>query len=535
MWRDIRCVRFYVAVSCIFGTVLVALGLLFVWISKHVVDIATSSREGSLTTSCIIMAIVMLLQVLFGIASRYWEGYVVVKTTNKLRSEAFGKVMRSVWNGRDRFHSGDAVNRLEEDIRVLVDFITLTFPSLIVTAIQLVAASAFLFRLAPSLAWILVFIMPVAVIGSKLFFRRIRKVTNEIRAQDSVVQGHMQEHIQHRVMVTTLGAASYVREKLDALQSVLRKKTVKRLRYSAVAGGFMRMGFATGYALAFFWGVFGLRDGTVSYGLMVAFLQLVGQIQRPVAEIASCIPAFIRALSSEERLVELVEDGLDETGAETVIPEVLGVRVRNLSFTYEGAASAVFENMDIDFKPGTTTAIIGETGIGKSTLAKVIISLLKPCNGTVELYTGSGKVYPLSDSLRSNFQYVPQGNTLMSGTIRQNLLLAKPDATEEELRDVLELAAADFVFESPEGLDKSCSEVGVGLSEGQAQRIAVARALLRPGGILVLDEATSALDPQTERKLLSRICGRFRGSKTILCVTHRSAAGEFADSVLEMH
>lgn len=210
-----------------------------------------------------------------------------------------------------------------------------------------------------------------------------------------------------------------------------------------------------------------------------------------------------------------------------------GVLVDNVSFAYEGSAEKVISSLSFDFKPGTTTVILGPTGAGKSTLIRIILALLKPSEGQVRLYSGSDEV--ISDThTRSNFMYVPQGNSLMSGTIRNNLLMADPNASEDRMREALHLAAADFVLGLPEGLDTSCAEVGNGLSEGQAQRIAIARALLRPGGILILDEATSALDAETEQELLSRLAQRFHGVKTIICITHRPAATTYADAVLRI-
>ena len=190
--------------------------------------------------------------------------------------------------------------------------------------------------------------------------------------------------------------------------------------------------------------------------------------------------------------------------------------------------------LNYDFKPGTMTAIVGSTGAGKSTLVRVIMSLLPPDGGRVTLYEEGGRELPSGVRTRCNFMYVPQGNSLMSGTIRENLLLARPDAAEDEIREVLHLAAADFVYDLQDGLDTVCAEIGAGLSEGQAQRIAIARALLRPGGILVLDEATSALDADTELELLERLGRRYRGTKTILCITHRPAATSYADNVLKL-
>ena len=210
-----------------------------------------------------------------------------------------------------------------------------------------------------------------------------------------------------------LGATGRVLEKLGGLQRTVYGKTITRLNYNAVSRGFMQLGFAAGYALVFLWGVFGLKDGSLGYGTMVAFLQLVGQVQRPVANIALQVPAFIRALSSEDRLLDLVDAVQEEQGEDIILQGAPGVRVENLTFTYEGVHEAVVRSLDYDFKPGSMTAIIGSTGAGKSTLVRVIMSLLAPDSGQVILYDGSREV-PSGVRTRCNFMYVPQGNSLMS-------------------------------------------------------------------------------------------------------------------------
>ena len=534
LMRMVRGQRFRILVSVLIGLVGVAASLGFVWISKKVVDVATGDPGTPLTPSVLMMLGIMLLQLFCRVGGRYWEGLIVVKAQNALRSSAFRKVMFSTWSGKDRLHSGDTVNRLEEDIRVVVDFICVSLPDALITLIQLLGASVFIFVLSPNLAWILLLIMPVAVLCSRLFFKKLRALTGEIRSGDARVQGHIQENTQRRVLVRMLGATGRVIEKLGGLQEYVYGKTVTRLNYNAISRGFMQLGFSAGYALVFLWGLFGLRDGTITYGTMVAFLQLVGQVQRPVAGIALQIPAFIRALSSEDRLLDLVEAPQEEEGSDIVLQGAPGVKVEGVSFTYEGVNNPVVRGLDFDFTPGSMTAIIGSTGAGKSTLVRVIMALLQPDCGSITLYDGTGARVPSGVRTRCNFMYVPQGNSLMSGTIRENLLLAKPDADEDELREVLHLAAADFVYDLQDGLETTCAEIGAGLSEGQAQRIAIARALLRPGGILVLDEATSALDADTELELLERLGARFRGTKTILCITHRPAATSYADKVLKL-
>lgn len=533
LMRTVRPHRFRILLSGLIGLVGISASLAFVWISKKVVDVATGESGGDLMTFVTLMLSIMLLQVITRVGATYWQGHIVVKAQNELRAKTFRKVMYGTWNGRDKLHSGDTVSRLEEDIRVVTDFVCNSLPEVIITLVQLIAASVYLFSLAPDLAWILLLIMPVAVLCSRLFFKKLRALTNEIRAADAQVQGHIQENTQRRIIVRMLGATGRVLERLGGLQETVYDKTMVRLNYNAVSRGFMHLGFASGYALVFLWGVFGLRDGTLGYGTMVAFLQLVGQVQRPVAALAQQVPSFIRALSSEDRLMDLEQTPQEEEGADIVLPGAPGIKVDNLSFTYEGSRDVVVNGLSFDFKPGSMTAIIGSTGAGKSTLVRVIMGLLKPGSGTVSLYTADTEV-PSGVRTRCNFMYVPQGNSLMSGTIRENLLMADPYADESRLQEVLHLAAADFVYELQDGLDTVCAEIGAGLSEGQAQRIAIARALLRPGGVLVLDEATSALDADTELELLERLGARFRGTKTILCITHRPAATSYADGVLRL-
>ena len=209
-----------------------------------------------------------------------------------------------------------------------------------------------------------------------------------------------------------------------------------------------------------------------------------------------------------------------------------GVRLSDVSFQYDDGEEEVITHLTEDFPPGSLTAILGETGAGKTTLVRLILALVRPTAGSVTLYDGMREV-EVSPQTRGNLVYVPQGNTLFSGTIRDNLLLGRPDATDEELWEVLRIACAEFVLSLPEGLDTACGEQGGGLSEGQAQRIAIARSLLRPGSVLLLDEATSALDPETERRMLERLTDA-RDGRTVIFVTHRTAVLEYCERVLRV-
>jgi len=548
LWRMSKPVLGRDLVTVLIGGVRIAASLSFVWICKRLVDIATGVSDAELGPHVWMMIGIILTQIICGLAANYWGSYNTIKTRNQLRLGMFAHVLNSRWNGREAFRSGDTINRLEEDIRVLTDLICGSFPDVIITICQLIAASVYLLTMAPSLLWVLIILMAAAVIGSKMYFKKIRELTSAIRSLDSEVQQLEQENLQNRVLVLTLFGVGNVVSRLSNLQDLIKKNTVTRLNYNAVARGFMNIGFMGGYTAAFLWGIFGIKSGAVTYGMMTAFLQLVGQVQRPIASLGTQVPAFIKALTSIERLQELEDLQVERYHGDVLFEGAPGIRVSDVSFAYchpersegsagrngEPASRLVLEHFSHDFAPGTLTVIAGPTGVGKSTLTRLMLGLLRPSGGTVNLYSRNGKSHVADVDTRCNFTYVPQGNSLLSGTIRENMLLVNSEATDEQIVEALKLAAAEFVLDLPDGLDTVCGESGTGLSEGQCQRIAIARALLHRGGIMILDEATSALDVETEERLLDNIHTSLAGEKTIVFISHRPAATRIADDVVNL-
>lgn len=515
------------------GIIRTLLSLTFVWVCKELVDIATGESQEPLGQWTAFMIACIVLQICCRIASSYCEQYGRINIQNNLRARLFYSLISSRWSGRERFGTGDAVNRLEEDIRVVSELVSSHIPAVVVTFAQLAAASTFLLFISPNLLWALVGLMIAGIIASRLSFRKLRSLSTAIRTKDGEIQQHIQEHLQNRVVALTIIGIEHVMATLNTLHNALRTNTIKRLNFHSLNSALLSVSFMGGYAAAFLWGVYGIKSGAVTFGMMTAFLQLVSQIQMPLSELARKIPAFIHALSSIERLAELENLDPEENAPLCRLEAPAGILFKDVTFSYPDSHSGVlFNSFSHNFLPGTMTVVAGATGIGKSTLVRLMLGLLKPQSGSILIYGSSSNSHCASKATRCNFKYVPQGNTLLSGTILDNLLMADPKADRERIDAALHIAAADFVHSLPEGLQTICGESGSGLSEGQCQRIAIARALLQSGSVLLMDESTSSLDPATESLVLQNL--RTLSNHTIIFISHREAVMKSADSLLEL-
>lgn len=531
LWRAWRGNQLQAILNAAIGLLSVVVSLAQVWAVQHAIDVASGHAEGSIYWSVGVMALLVLCGFALRICSIWVRNILGIKAQNRMQQRMLDRILRSEWTGKESHHSGDVLNRLEQDVGTVVSFLTETIPNTISVVAMFVGAFLYLFAMDKVLAFVIVGIIPVFVLLSKLYIGQMRRLTRQVRDSDSKVQSVLQETIQHRMLIKTLESDSIMVDRLESTQSELRHRVVKRTAFSVVSNFILNAGFSVGYLIAFLWAALRMADQTLTFGGMTAFLQLVNRIQGPARDLTRLAPVFVGVFTAAERLMELEENPLEEQGDPIPLTAPCGVRLEHISYAYDDGDSNVIEQLDFDFYPGSCTAVLGETGAGKTTLIRLILALLHPNEGKVILYNQQEQ-RELSPLMRCNFVYVPQGNTLMSGTIRDNLRLGKLNATEEEIKTALEMSCASFVMELPDGLDTVCTEAGGGLSEGQAQRISIARALLRNRPIMLFDEATSALDPETERQLLHNILSNH--DKTVIFITHRPAVVDYCDQTLHL-
>ena len=531
LWRAWRGNQLQAVLNASLGLLSVVVSLAQVWAIQHAIDVASHTVEGSLYWAVAYMGMLILANFAISISSIWVRNILGIRAQNRMQQRMLDRILRSEWHGKERLHSGDVINRLEGDVGNVVSFLTETLPGALSTLAMFLGAFFYLFSMDKWLAIIIIAMLPLFIAVSKVYVQQMRHFTRQVRDSDSKVQSVLQETVQNRMLIKTLESDTMMVDRLENTQSELRQNVVKRTMFSVFSNLILNFGFALGYLVAFLWSALRMSAGTLTFGGMTAFLQLVNRIQGPARGLTKLVPAFVSVFTAAERLMELEEDPMEEQGEPIELEGPCGVQLEAVSYEYEPTDGKVIDNLSFDFYPGSCTAILGETGAGKTTLVRLILALLRPQSGEVSIYNEKMKK-TLSPRMRCNFVYVPQGNTLMSGTIRENLRLGKLNATDEEMKEVLMQACAGFVFDLPKGLDTSCAESGGGLSEGQAQRIAIARALLRNRCIMLFDEATSALDPDTERQLLQNILQK--RDKTIIFITHRPAVVDYCDQTLKI-
>lgn len=493
----------------------IALSLLFVLWSKRAIDIAMLSS----TTDLKMVLILVVASILLALVIRGFSGWLNERTRLRmglqLQNQMIELQMMSVWKIVKEWHSGDIQVRIHSDCNEVVSMVAYSAVSFLLTLIRLLASFGFLWSMDPMLAFMIVAITPLFLF-SKVYFRKMRRLTREIKHEESDFGKVLQENLRFRMLIRAMDLLSGRRQKLEQSQDRIYDLKSEQLNFSTFTQSAMKLTINIGYLLTFIWGVYRLHTGQISFGTMTAFLQLVGRIQSPILTLIGFVPLFIRFRTSVERLMELVAGERESFIKPQKINDIKALYIENLTFKYED--HKVIEGLNMEVTIAQPTAVIGSSGRGKTTLMRLLLALLQAESGRIWLEDNRQK-YELTAGHRVNFAYVPQGNTLFSGTIRENLQITQAETDEERIRYALWLACAEFVYQLPQGIDTVVGESGHGLSEGQAQRIAIARAMIRNCDIWLFDEITSALDKETAAVLVERLLKEGE-NKLCIFVTH---------------
>ena len=504
------------------------LGVYFALVMRNVINAAVGGDASLVKKWSIIIIAVVVSEILILIISRYLTAQMTARLEIAFRETVFSKYLKKEYSAITSFHSGEIQNRLFNDIKIVSDNLATLLPQFIALVTRLIAALVAVYLVDAVFATVILIAGLVMFIIARLLKNVLKKTHKDVQAAGGKVRAHTQESVENLLVIKAFGMEERMEERERELHNQHYKKQMLRAFFSVSATAAFSSLLQFGYVYAVIWGAAKILTsaGGFGYGDFVAIMQLIGRIQSPFAHLSGSLSKYYSIIASAERLLELCElpdDICDEPAKADLYEKMSAIKISDVSFSYGDAY--VLENASAEIEKGKLTLIAGISGIGKSTVIKLLMGVLKPESGEVFVQE-EGKT-GLSAATRHLFAYVPQGNLLMSGTIAENMRLAKADATEEEMEKALKVACADFVFELENGFETRLGERGIGLSEGQVQRLAIARAVLCDAPIFLLDEATSALDEPTEQKVLENIMAL--SDKTCVCISHRSAARDVCD------
>ena len=510
-------------------------GVLVAITSKNLIDSAVTHNTYSIIRWGVIFGVIIILQLL----SKPLVSYIGVDLSQRMMNDQqfifIEHILKSKWQNINQFHSGDLQTRITNDVNKLVQIWTQTIPTFLVLIFQFIAAFITLTVYDPSLAIFAFLITPVALFFSTFIGVKMKTIQKDIQGAESLYRSLVNEVVTHNKTIKAFEHETESSDMVRKQQLVRLNLAVKQAKFQIISQTILRSAYSLSFLGAFIWGAYRINMNALSFGTFTAFLQLVGQVQSPIDSITRIVPNFLKSLSSVERVLDILSLPLENSDLILISPskskENILISAKNLTFSYNDKDD-VLRDFSLDILKNQETIIIGESGAGKTTFVRLLLSLITPTSGTLE-YIDDERTQIISPATRALYSYVPQGDTLFSGTIKENLLIANKHATDEMLDEALYIAAADFISTLPLGLETRIGESNLGLSEGQAQRLTIARALLRQKPVLILDEATSALDPNTESTILSRIKD-FRQNLTTITITHRPTIYERSNNVYEI-
>ena len=531
--RQYRKQIFIIGILGLVGTVM---GLGSSVASKYLIDAVTGYGSEFLVRSAIVMGLMMLGGLVFqGISNRV-SAKIHVRVRNEMQHNTYTRILRAGWEALEPYRSGDLLNRLNADVGTVSDGVINMLPAFVTSLTKFLGAFCIILYYDPVMAVIALLGVPVMLPLSRILMRKMRHHNLEMKELSGEVMSFQEDSFRNLTSIKAFSLTNRFESAMQNLQGSYQNAYLSYNAFHISSSSFLSLVGMLVTASCFAWGVYQLWNGSITYGSMTLFLQLASTLRGSFSALVSLAQQIISMTTSAGRIIA-VEELPEET---MTVPEgldredALDIVLHQVSFRYQDG-DILLEPFNLTARHGDIVALIGPSGEGKTTLLRLLLGLVEPTEGTIRLVGNTGKKYPISAGTRNAFAYVPQGNSVFSGTIAENLRLVAPEATDRQLRHVLKIACAwDFVKQFPDGLEHRLGSGGRGISEGQAQRLAIARALLRNAPILLLDEATSGLDVATEQQLLKNLrqCGILH---TCILVTHRPESARFCSRTYEIH
>ena len=532
-----REVLWYIFVG-VLGTALSLTGSI---ISKNIIDAVTGADSGGIVVALVFYVLMQLSQIVIRAVSGRINAVVSLRVNQQITAQVYDKLLSSDWESLSAYHSGDLLTRVEGDVNTVASGVLGWFPELFTRLLQFGGTLGVILYYDPTLALLALLSAPVTLLMSRYVIKMMRHHNQTMRELSSEMTVFNEESFQHIQLIKSFNRTDAYSEQHRRLQQRYKDASLEFNRFTIHKNTILTLVGTVVSLLCFIWSIYRLQHGFITFGVMTLFLQLSGSVSSAFSALAALIPGAISAATAAGRIMTVMdlpcEESGDTTAADAFIAACgdlpLSVQAKGVSYHYK-EGEEVLTDADFHTDGGEIVAVIGPSGEGKTTLLRLLLGIVTPKGGTLQVCAPDGTAVPISPATRRLFAYVPQGNTLFAGTVAENLRLLRPDATDEELYAALRTACAeDFIRRLPLGLDTPVREQS-GFSEGQLQRLCIARALLSDAPILLMDECTSALDLDTERQVLENIL-RSRKGRTCIVTTHRVSVQQMSHRVYAIH
>ena len=535
LWSRVKKYRQAVVLVGVFSLLGTLMSLASSLASKYLIDAVTGDGSKKIGAAVAVMAALALGGLLLQAVSSYVSARVHVRLRNRMQYKTYGRILRATWENMDTFRSGDLMSRLNSDINTVADGVIGYVPNLLSAGVRFVGAFCIIAFFDPMMALIAMIGAPATLIASHILMKRLRRYSLTMKQIGDEVMSFQEDSLRNLTSIKAFAAVDLYRREMGKVQDHYADAYLSFNSFRINMSTLMSLVSMSVMAACFGWGAYQLWAGKITYGSLTMFLQLAGVLRGAFSSLVSLAQQGISMTTSAGRIMAVEDLPREQDQADPALARETGVDIsmKQVSFHYQNG-DCVLLPFDFYAAAGDQVAVMGPSGEGKTTLLRILLGLVEPCGGSAQLLGGSGKCYPISPGTRSVFAYVPQENSIFTGTIAHNLRIVAPKATESEMVQALKVACAwEFVEQFPEGLEHPLSAGGRGISEGQAQRLAIARALLRKAPVLLLDEATSGLDMATEQRLMENL--RSSGLvRTCILVTHRPGSAQFCNRCYEI-